>query len=165
MKKTNRLLCQECFTTSYHKSKGQASIELVMSLLMFVAMLGSLLSISMYLYINHIFLTAAKEGARVAAVETDLANGATSAQGVSDVQDWVQDFVSSSTGIQLDPSNIDVSGPDGATVGSRTVTVTVNYEFQNPVQIRTFMNRMTGGSATGLDTFTISNTATMRYEE
>jgi hypothetical protein len=143
---------------------GQASIELVMSLLMFVMMLGSLLSLSMYMYINHSFLTASKEGARTAAVETNLANASTYSTGLSNVRTWVKSFVSSSTGIQLADSNITLTGPTG-TYGSRTVAVTVTYNFQNPVQIRTFMNRLGGGSATGLDTFTITNTATMRYEE
>jgi hypothetical protein len=164
MKTPFNLLLLNKIKSNIHQ-KGQASIELVMSLLLFVAMLGTLLSLSMYMYINHTFLTAAKEGARMAAVEANLANAGTWATGEDNVIEWVQNFVSSSSGIALADDDIALSGPDGGTIGNRTVTVTVSYEFQNPVQIRTFMNRLSGGSASGLDTFTITNTATMRYEE
>lgn len=146
------------------RKSGQTAIELVMSLLLFVAMLGTLLSLSLYLYLNHTFLTAAKEGARTASVETNLADGNTYAAGVANVRSWVKSFISSSSGIQLQDSDITVTGPTG-TFGSRTVTVTVSYAFQNPIQIRTFIDKLSGGSANNLDTFTISNTATMRYEE
>ncbi len=148
------------------KQSGQAAIELVMSLLLFVMMVGTLLSLSLYMYVHHSFLTAAKEGARAAAVEASLANAGTRQTGVNNVADTVVDFVSGSTGITLNRnSNVTVTGPTGATVGDRTVTVTVNYAFDNPIQIRTFMNRLSGGSAEDLDKLTISHTATMRYEE
>ncbi len=144
--------------------KGQGSIELVMSLLFFVMMLGTLLSLSLYMYMNHVFLTAAKEGARVAAADSNFGNGNTT-QGTTDVQTWVNQFVQSSSGITLNANNVTVSGPNGSQVGSRTMTVTVSYQFNNPVQIRGFIDRLNGGSGTGLDTFNITNTATMRYEE
>lgn len=145
---------------------GQASIELVMSLLMFVIMLGTLLSLSMYMYLNHTFLAAAKEGARMGSVETGLAQPSGSASyntSVQNVKNWVKNF-SNSAGVTLADSNVTLTGPTG-TAGNRTITVTVNYSFDNPIQIRTFINRLSGGSLTGLDTFTITNTATMRYEE
>jgi uncharacterized protein (UPF0333 family) len=148
----------------HDKRHGQASIELVMSILFFVMMLGTLLSMSMYMYINHTFLTGAKEGARKAAVESRLANSNTRSQGEATVKAYVRDLVSSSSGIQLANSNITLTGPVG-TVGDRNVTVTITYDFQNPVQVRTFIDRLSGGSQTGLDTFRISNRATMRYEE
>lgn len=145
---------------------GQASIELVMSLLMFVMMLGTLLSLSMYMYMHHNFLTAAKEGARAAAAESKLGSQATYDEGVQNVKDRVSEFVGSTTGIDLDPvTDIIVDGPNPTGNGDQTVTVTVTHDFENPIQIRTFMNRLSGGSAEGLDTFTISDNATMRYEE
>jgi Flp pilus assembly protein TadG len=143
---------------------GQASIEFVMSLLLFVSMLGTLLSLSMYLYMHHTFLTAAKVGARTAAADSRLANANTYDDGVANVRSKVKSFVSSSTSVSLDDTDIEVDGPNGAQ-GDRTVTVTVSYDFENPVQIRTFINRLSGGSSEGLDTFTISDNATMRYEE
>lgn len=145
--------------------RGQAAVELMMSMLFFMAMIGMLLSVSVYLYINHTFLTGAKEGARAAAVEVNLANVATYNTGVANVRTWVRNFIRSSTGITMADSGITVTGPTGSTVGNRTVQVRLSYTFQNPVQIRTFLNRLGGGTATGLDTFTITNTATMRYEE
>jgi TadE-like protein len=144
---------------------GQASIELAMSVLMFVTMMGLLIGLSIYLYINHVFLTAAREGARMAAIDTNFANGGTQATGIQDVQTWVINFVQSSSSFQLTNNNISVSGPNGSVIGDRTMTVNVSYQLQNPVQILTFINRLTGGSAEGLDTFTINDTATMRYEE
>ncbi len=162
MRQPNR--CLENKNSMRSAAKGQGTIELVMSLLLFVMMLGTILSISTYLYINHIFLTAAKEGARAAAVESNLADAATYADGETNVQDRVVEFVAQSTGIELTPSDVDLTGPTGA-VGDRTVEVSVTYQFQNPVQIRTFINRLGGGSASGLDTFNIGSTATMRYEE
>jgi Flp pilus assembly protein TadG len=152
---------------SFHRSKkqGQGTVEMVMSMLLFTAMIGALVSLSLYLYINHSFLTAAKEGARVAAADSNFANTATINTGITNVRNWVRTFVSNSTGIQLSNSNINVTGPTGSSTGNRRMTVTITYQFQNPVQIRTFLNRLSGGSATGLDTFTITNTATMRYEE
>lgn len=151
-------------TNQNGRRKGQASIELVMSLIFFVMMLGTILSLSMYMYVQHTFLTGAKEGARAAAVNTNLANAGTYATGESEVKATVTDFVSSTTNIALDNNDIDIDGPSGA-VGNRTVTITISHQFENPVQIRTFIDRLNGGSAEGLDTFTINGTATMRYEE
>lgn len=153
-----------CTAKTKHATQGQAAVEMVMSVLMFVIMLAMVMSLSLYLYVQHTLFTAAREGARIAAVDPSFGNAATTSTGTANVQSWVQNFVSSSTGIQLNNSNITVSGPTGAT-GSRNITVTLNYTFQNPVQVLTLLNRLGGGSATGLDTITMSSNATMRYEE
>jgi len=150
----------------FHKRyDGQGSVELLMTLLIFIMMLGTLMSISFYLYLNNAFWTAAKEGARAASVDQNFANTTTVATGVTDVQTWVINFVQNSIGITIPASDITVTGPTGAVIGSRTMQVTISYQFQNPVAIRTFINKLGGGNTTGLDTFTISSTATMRYEE
>jgi hypothetical protein len=148
--------------------KGQAAIELVLSLLLFVMMLGTLMSLSLYLYISHTFLAASKEGARVAAVDSRFLNAGTQAAATANVRTWVKNFVQSSCNMALADSDIQVTPPAGV-VGQRTVTVTVAKQFDNPIQIRTFMDKLSNtsnsGSSTNLDRFTISNTATLRYEE
>lgn len=144
--------------------KGQAAVEMVMSVLMFVIMLAMVMSISLYLYVQHTLLTAAREGARIAAVDPNFGSAGTTSVGTANVQAWVRNFVSSGTGIALANNNITVAGPTGA-AGSRNITVTLNYTFQNPVQVLTLLNRLGGGAATGLDTITMSSNATMRYEE
>ncbi len=148
--------------------KGQATVELMFSIMMFVSMLGTLIMVSLYLYMSNTLLTAAKEGARVASINQDLAatqGSTTYNDGVSAVQSWVQSFMQTSSGIVLPTSDVSVSGPTG-TVGSRTVQVTVSYQFQDPLAIRTFMSELGGhGTSSGLDTYTLTNSATMRYEE
>lgn len=153
---------RRCSTKQAHK--GQAAVEMVMSILMFVIMLAMIMSMSLYLYVQHTLLTAAREGARIAAVDPNFGNAGTTSTGTSNVQAWVQNFVNSSTGIQLNNNDIVVNGPTGV-AGSRNIAVSINYTFQNPIQVLTLLNRLGGGSATGLDTITMSSNATMRYEE
>lgn len=147
------------------KKRGQGAVETLMSMLVFVMMLGTLVSFSLYLFMNHTLFTAAKEGARMASIESRLATAATQAAGIANVRTWVKNFMSGSSGQQLADANITVTGPTGAVVGSRTVTVQVTYTLNNPVAVRGFMAALGGQSATGLDRFNLVSQATMRYEE
>lgn len=134
-----------------------------MSLLLFVAMTGIMISSSAYLYVNQLFLAAAREGARAAATDTRLA-GAAAATATSEIKTRVKNFVSQTSGIQLQDNNITLTGPTGST-GNRTVSLNINYQFTSPIRIGTYINRLNGGSTSASDTFTINSTATMRYEE
>jgi Flp pilus assembly protein TadG len=153
-----------CRFIGLSKAHGQATIELVMSFLMFVIMVAALLGVSTYLYVNHSLLTAAKEGARAASLDVNLGNTTTRATGVTAVQNRVITFVRQSTGFTIPANNITVTGPTGTT-GSRIVQVQVQVQFTNPVQIRTFLNRLNGGNTSNLDRVTIRTNASMRYEE
>ncbi|MCA9788601.1 MAG: hypothetical protein KC476_08060 [Cyanobacteria bacterium HKST-UBA06] len=149
----------------FNKQRGQASVDLVGSLIMFTVMMGFLASMSVFLYINNVFTTAASMGARTAAVEGALADAGTFSQGESAVKQVVKDFVGNSTGITLEDSDISVSMPTG-TFGERTVTVQIVEVMESPVKVMTLLNNMREeGSSGHEDEFTISASATMHYEE
>lgn len=151
------------------RQKGQATVELVMSILFFVAMLCIILGLSLYLYVQHIFISAAKEGVRVAAIQRSFATDPASAAGLANVRNRVRGLIPGSTTLILRDQDIQVSGPNPANdpnaVGNRTITVTLNGNFRNPIQIRNFLNTLGGGSSGPPETITITSRATMRYEE
>ncbi|MCA9842699.1 MAG: hypothetical protein KC475_11330 [Cyanobacteria bacterium HKST-UBA03] len=132
---------------------------------MFTVMMGFLASMSVFLYINNVFTTAASMGARTAAVENTLADAGTFSQGEAAVKQVVKDFVGNATGIQLTDSDIAVTAPTG-TFGERTVTVSIVEVIESPVKVMTMLNNMREqGSSGDEDEFTISAVATMHYEE
>jgi Flp pilus assembly protein TadG len=149
------------------KRKGQAIIELTFTFISFVLMLGFMVAISLYLYIHHTVLTAAKEGARFASIESQLGAPATYAAGVTAVQNRVKTFLLTSANINIvNPTGIImVNAPSGATVGNRTVTVQVNYGFKNPIQMLKIFNQLGGGAPLADEIVSINHTVTMRYEE
>lgn len=147
------------------RSKGQGVIEIIASLLIFVIMICVMLSISLFLYVQHATVSAVREGARFAALNPEIGDPATQADGIDAVQDYLINASQQLAGMQIQPAEITVTPPDpGQPQGSRTVRVEVRYDMQNPIPIDGFMHAF---GTTG-DKFThmpIYATATMRYEE
>ena len=150
----------------YRGKKGQAMIEMIFSIILFLMLLGGLVAFSLYLYVTNSLFSACREGARYAATDAGLANVATNAASVSAAKARVESVTSSSTGINLADSDITVTGPTGA-IGSRTVTVAISYNYTNTITPMAFMASYTGSpvSAESLDASTIRVSTMMRYEE
>ena len=154
------------------KSKGQAVIELTLSTIMFTILVTLVASVSIYLYVQHSVVSAAREGVRVASTDPNFESGGNQAQGITDVKNRVKDFMASATGQTLDDSNseIDVTPPDATDPqGQRTVQVQVTYTMQNPIPIADFIAAVgSSGSADSnnpLKEIPVTATATMRFEE
>jgi Flp pilus assembly protein TadG len=152
------------------KAKGQAIIELIGNIVIFSVMIALVATLSSYLYLQHVVLTAAREGARTGALSNAFAQGNDS-QGITEVQDAVRDFMAQSAGQSLtsDNSTITVTPPqdeaEGGVFGQRSVTVNIEYELTNPVPIADFIEGLTGGSYENLRKIPISAEASMRFEE
>jgi hypothetical protein len=113
-------------------------------------------------------MTAVREGARYAATDSRLASAtpATVTAAQSDIKDRVQAVVASATNIAIPDADITVSGPTG-TFGSRTVTVTVDYDYTSSITPVALMSSYSGDTV-GADTLDGSNiniSTVMRYEE
>lgn len=151
-------------------AKGQAIVELVVNVIVFAIMIALTAGLSSYLYLEHLILTAAREGARAAALDGDFALGNT-ATATTNVQTVVKDFMRNTAGQVLNDANseINVTAPDPAGVkGDRTVGVEVIYEVANPVAIADFIAQYGSGAADAnapLSTFRMEGSAMMRYEE
>ena len=151
--------------TPRKRQKGQAVIELTVSIIMFVLMIALTFSISTYLYVQHAIISAAREGARQAALNTDIGDTSTQSAGQQTVEDYVVSNVQSLTGLTMETQNVTVTPPaSNGQVGDRTVTVQINYTMQNPLPVAAFLQAL-GASGEGLDTIPVASTATMRYEE
>mgnify|MGYP001329421991 CR=1 FL=1 len=135
------------------QQSGQAMIEMIFSIVMFGFMMAGIASMSTYLYLQHAMVTAAREGARMAAINPDLGDPGTESIGISDVQDHVQAMVASTVGIPLEAGDIAVTAPSAAdAIGERSVSVNIDYEIPNPLPV-------------GSDTFNLHSEATFHYEE
>jgi Flp pilus assembly protein TadG len=149
------------------KRKGQAVIELTVSIVIFAIMLCIISSLSMYLYVQHAVVSAAREGARYAAVSQDFENG-DDADGITAVKGEVIDFFDATTGQTLELDDITVTppqDPDDVPVGQRTVTVTVEYDMTNPIPIGDFLEDLGVSDASSLKEIPVAASATMRFEE
>lgn len=147
--------------------KGQAVIESIASILLFVMMLGLVMAISVYLYFQQALVTAAREGARQAALNADLGEVATEGSGVADVKDYVRQQIAQTTGQDVAASDITVWAPSDSadqTPGNRTVTVRIDWELQNPVGVGNFISAL-GGDGAPYATIPVTAQATMRYED
>jgi hypothetical protein len=146
-------------------SRGQGIIEMMMAVLIFVIMIAMVGSVSAYLYLQHNIITAAREGARVASLDPDL-GGNNVATGTTAVKTAVQSFVQQTTGLSVADNEITVTAPSaGDPVGSRTVTVQINYHFNNPLALGQFLTALGASNASSLDTIPVVARAVMRYEE
>lgn len=145
--------------------KGQGVIELTASLIIFVLMIAIMMSISAYLYTQHAFVTAARDGARKAAVNINLGDPSTEATGVQEIEAEVINSVAQLTGQSIDAENIVVTPPDaGAAAGDRTVSVDIAWDMPNPVNAAGFVEAL-GGNGEAFRDIPIFSTSTMRYEE
>lgn len=142
---------------------GQAIIELIAGLIMFSLLLVVITSMSAYLYLEHAVVTATREGARLAALSTDLAGddiaGATDA-----VRTRVQQAMLAASGQAIPDEAITVIPPDvSATTGQRTVEVQVNFSVDTPFNPGGILSGFNAAS-TPL-TVPLFGRAIMRYEE
>lgn len=147
-----------------HGCRGQSAVEMVGGIIVFAIMMSGLISFSLYLYMNHAFLTAVREGARYASTDSRLAVAGTNATAVAAVRTEVISMIQAGTGITVPGNSITVTGPTGATVGRRNVRVSIVFDYPAPIQVGTLINFFTGGGS-DLDNFPIQAQAVMRYEE
>lgn len=146
------------------RHQGQAIIELILGIIMFVLMSGTIISISTYLFVQHAVVSAVREGARSASFNSDL-SGSNPQVGIDAVRISVQNFMTQTTGINLTSGMITVVPPDPAgTFGQRSVSVTIRYPMPNPLPIGAFMNAL-GANGTPFNQFNVVARAMMRYEE
>ncbi len=148
---------------------GQVVLESIASIIIFVIMLSLIMSISVYLYFQQALVTTAREGARQAALNSDLGSVGTQSAGITYVSNYVQNEFKQLTGqtYSATMATITVTPPSASAnqaVGYRTVTVSINWKMKNPIGISNLLNAMKiDGSA--FDTIPCYATATMRYEE
>ena len=148
---------------------GQVVVESIVSIILFVIMLSLIMSISVYLYFQQALVTTAREGARQAALNSDLGSVGTQSAGMIYVSNYVQNEFKQLTGQTYSAAmaTITVTPPSASvnqTIGYRTVTVSINWKMKNPIGIANLLKAMkVDGSA--FDTIPCFATATMRYEE
>lgn len=152
----------KCSSTS---QKGQGVIEIIGSLIIFTIMLSLMMSVSVYLYIQHAMVSVAREGTRSASLNTKLGETATSNAGISETRTFVKNSALQIAGSTLTDGEITVTPPSPTgTLGQRTVTVTINHTMNNPVNIAGFLEAL-GADGEEFRHIPVSATATMRYEE
>jgi hypothetical protein len=156
------------FMARRQRHRGQATLEIIPSLLMFTGMFAAICGLCVYLFLQNMVITAAREGARFAALNTSLGVSTTQAAGIASVKNEVQSILLSTTGQTVGSNNITVTPPTG-TVGSRKVSVAVNFSLPNPIPIPDFGAAFDGDPNTTtsrlFETIPLSAAATMRYEE
>ncbi len=140
----------------HHASAGQAVVESVFSIIITTVMFGMICAICVYLFFQANVFMAARHGARIAATGADNATVVSETQG----------FFNGTTNQTLAGGNITVTGPTGATIGQRNMSVAVTYTINSPVPIGAFLDSYGAtGAADALDSFDTAATATMRLEE
>lgn len=142
---------------------GQGTIEFLASLVFFCLLLVGFSSLSAYIYLEHGLVTAAREGARLAALSDGL-SGSDVAGATGDVQQRVIAVMQASTGQILDAADITVIPPDSADpYGERMVRVRIDASMESPLSVGTIFQ---GFGATHSNwTLPLVAQATMRYEE
>jgi len=148
---------------------GQAVIESIASIIIFTLMLGMVMCISVYLYFQQALVTAAREGARQASLNSELGSSGSQQDGIDSVQTYVGTEVQKLTGQAYSPdvATITVTPPSASadqTPGKREVTVSIVWTMTNPVSVGN-MAAAFGGNADTFNRIPVSASATMRYEE
>ena len=146
--------------------KGQAAVDSMMAIILFMMMLGGLICASLYIYLENIYYTAAREGARYAATDPALADVITQAQEIVNIKQQVKNVINGAGGASIADNNITIVVPVGV-LGQRTVTVTVSYRYQMPIKPMALMKGMAGDTSAGdnLDSFVVGGSSIMHYEE
>ncbi len=163
----NRALLRKGFR---HKAaSGQVVIESIASIIIFTILLATVMSITVYLYFQQALVTAARDGARQASLNTALGTVSTESAGMTFVENYVANEIEQLTGQVSSPGNstITVVPPSDSPVqtpGQRTVSVTIQWQMKNPIGIAGFLNAL-GADGSAFDTIPVGATATMRYEE
>lgn len=154
-----------CVSRRLKAHKGQAIIESTVSIILFAMLIALVMTVTLYLYIQQAMVTAAREGARMASLNADMATD--EAAGTTTVKEYVKNEIAALTGQTATDDDITVLGPSSSanqTAGERTVTVSINYTMDNPVNIAGFINAL-GGDGSAFDNIPVQSSATMRYEE
>lgn len=151
------------------RHSGQAIIEMIGGMIIFTLLLTMVMSLSMYLYFQQALITAAREGARHASLNNNLASTSTEQAGITEVQNYVTTSIRNLTGQTVTPSvaTITVSPPSDSasqTAGNRNVTVSIQWRMTNPLGVANFLNAL-GANGENFRTFPVAASATMRYEE
>lgn len=148
---------------SRKSEKGQAVIESIFSIIITVVMFMLICAISLYMYMQTTVFMAARQGARIAAVDRNMVTSPSSAR--ANVVSTVQNFFSGITGQTLNSGDIVLTGPTGS-IGSRNVTVRVTFNMRSPIPAGAFFAGLgAGNDPDDLDTFRCQASATMRFEE
>jgi Flp pilus assembly protein TadG len=146
------------------KQHGQATIELMASLVFFCLMLVAFSSISAYIYVEHGLVSSVREGARWASLNNDLA-GDDEAGAITAIKTRVITMMRATTGQVLPAQAITVTPPSATgAFGERTVTVRVNTNIATPFNIGAMLNGLNAATLPPL-TVPIAAATTMRYEE
>jgi Flp pilus assembly protein TadG len=147
----------------FASKRGQVLIELLISIVFFVMMVAMVTSISVYLFVQHGLVSAAREGARIGSLDPNIGGNNVSA-GQQAVRQAVQNFAQQTMGQVIPNGNITVTPPSAtAPTGSRSVRVMINYQMTNPIPIGQFLEGM--GVENELSTIPVRASATMHYEE
>jgi Flp pilus assembly protein TadG len=148
------------------KRSGQAIVEMCFSLIMFAIMISLISTLCVFLYVQSNLITAAREGARVAASDPNFKAAGTVATGITNVKNRVTSYFTQTTAQTIPNGNITVTGPTGA-VGYRNMLVQVNFTLNNPIPIGSFLAAL-GVDPTVTDkisTISMTSSASTRYEE
>lgn len=145
---------------------AQGAFELIAGTVVFALLTTMIASLSIYLYVAHSAVTAAREGVRLAALSADIAESATFAAAEADVVARVQEVMRNSTGQELADADIEVVAPGAAEPeGQRSVTVRIDYNLATPLNAGGVLQAFgASGGSVGL-TLPVRAEATMRYEE
>jgi Flp pilus assembly protein TadG len=132
---------------------GQSLVEFTMILPLFVLLFMSMVEFGRAFHTWLLITNAAREGARVAAVQSDL----------STVQNRVYDSFCANYPSQcnLDPSRVTITTNNVQGSRGSMVSVDVTYDFQWVTPIGDIVNLVSGGN---LPNLTISSHASMRLE-
>ena len=145
------------------RPQGQGIIEMIFGMIMFVSMIALTCTVCMFLYLQHAIVSASREGARVASVNTDYSAGNTATANTA-VTTTVQQFMQQTTGQTLATNQVVITPPAGV-IGQRNVTVRVNYTLVNPLPIAGFLGGLGATGTSALTNIPLVAASTMRYEE
>lgn len=153
-------------TLRFKKSKGQGVIEITGSLIIFVIMICLMMTISMFLYVQHAAVSAVREGTRFAALNPEIGQASTQQAGITQVQNYVITTVQQLSGMNITANQITVTPPDPtAPQGQRSVRVNIQFNMQNPIPIGDFVAAFGAQNTDSLNNIPISAFAIMHYEE
>ena len=157
------------FMARRKRKSGQAIIESIVGILIFCILLALIMSITAYLYFQQALVTAAREGARQASLNSDIGALNTENAGINYVQNYVITEIEQLTGQSYNSSQASIvvtppSKSPSQVNGKRMVTVAINWKMKNPVNIAGLL-RALGTDGSAFETIPVYAMATMRYEE
>jgi hypothetical protein len=151
-----------------NRSRGQAIVEAVGTVVVTSIMIGLLTGASYYLYVQQALITAARDAARIASVSSTLGDPATQAAAKTEVINYVKDYIEDTLGQTVGSQAVTVTPPSAnGNQGSRQVTVEIAYDLETPAVAVSLMSSFSHSADNGLAiaSFPVYAKATMRYEE